>query len=385
MVKKHIVYISGSRADYGLMRNTLIEIAKHLGLKLTVIGAGMHLLAEFGMTINSIKKDGKEQGFEVVQLNATYKDDERASMAEFVGQFIVELTRVLKELKPNMLLVVGDRGEMLAGADVGTYLGICIVHVHGGEVSSTVDEVARHAITKLAHIHLASTKESAERIVKMGEEKKNVHVVGAPGIDDIIKVSIKKYELEKRLGIKLADSFAIVTQHPVSAEIGEVKKQIKETIEAVLSAGLQAVIIYPNADAGGRAMIEVIEQYRNNPSISIFKSLKREEFLGLMKHASVMIGNSSAGIIEAVSFKLPVVNVGTRQSGRQRECNVIDAGYDRKKILAAIKKALDDKKFRLALSKCNSPYGDGKTAQRIAKLLAEIKVDNKLLQKRITY
>jgi len=385
MAKRHIAYITGSRADYGLMKNTLFEIAKHPKLRLSVVATGMHLLPDFGLTLKDIKEDGKRKGFEVIEVNATYKDDERASMSQFVGQFIVGLTKILKDLKPDMLLVVGDRGEMLAGAVAGTYFGICIVHVHGGEVSSTVDEVARHAITKLAHIHLASTKESAERIVKMGEEKKNIHVVGAPGIDDIIKVSIKKYELEKRLGIKLADSFAIVTQHPVSVEIGEVKKQIKETIEAVLSAGLQAVIIYPNADAGGRAMIEVIEQYRNNPSISIFKSLKRDEFLGLMKYASVMIGNSSSGIIEAPSFKLPMINVGTRQQGRQRASNVIDAENDRKKIVDAIRKALYDKKFRADLKKCENPYGDGKTAQRIAKLLAEIKINNELLQKRITY
>lgn len=386
---RHIVYVSGSRADYGLMRNTLIEIAKHPGLKLTIVGAGIHLLDEFGTTINDIIRDGKQNGFDVIQAEATYKNDDRASMAGFVGKFIVELTKILNNMKPDMLLVVGDRGEMLAGAVAAAYLGVCIVHVHGGEVSSTVDEVARHALTKLAHIHLTSTQESAGRIIRMGEEKKNVYVVGAPGIDEIVKFSVNRNELEKKLRIKLSDKFAIIAQHPVSAEIGRAKEQIKETIEAVLSAGLQAIIIYPNADAGGRGMIEVIEQYRNraraNQSINIFKSLKREDFLGLMKYASVMVGNSSSGIIEAASFKLPVVNVGTRQSGRQRACNVIDAGYNREKILATIKKSLEDKKFRLGLSKCKNPYGDGKTAVRIARLLAGINTDNELLQKRITY
>jgi UDP-hydrolysing UDP-N-acetyl-D-glucosamine 2-epimerase len=383
--RKHIVYVSGSRADYGLMKNTLSEIVKHPVLRLSVVVTGMHLLPEFGMTINEIIKDGKEQGFETIKLDATYHNDERASMAEFVGKAIVEITKVFKNLKPDILLLIGDRGEMLAGAVAGTYLGIPIAHVHGGEVSSTVDEVARHAITKLAHIHLASTNESAERIIKMGEEKKNVHMIGAPGLDEIIKFSMKRSELEKKIGVKLADKFVIVAQHPVSAEISHAKEQMRETIEAVLSAGLQIIIIYPNADAGGRAMIEVIEQYNNNPSINIFKSLKRDEFLGLMKYASVMVGNSSSGIIEAASFKLPVVNVGTRQQGRQRACNVIDADCDRKKILAAIKKALNDKNFRLALSKCKNPYGDGKTSQRIAKLLAEIKINKEFLQKRITY
>lgn len=383
MVKKHTVYVSGSRADYGLMKNTLSEIARHPKLKLSIIVTGMHLMSEFGMTVDEIKKDG----FETHKLKATYVRDDRAAMAEFIGEFILQLTEFFKKKdnRPDLILVLGDRGEMLAAAIVGEYLGIPVAHIHGGDVTSTVDEASRHAITKLANIHFPAIKESAERIIKMGEEKKNVHVVGAPGIDEIVNFSMNRNDLEKKIGIRLADKFAIVAQHPVTAEISHAKDQMKETIEAVLSAGLQAIVIYPNADAGGRAMIETIEQYRSNPSISIFKSLNRDEFLGLMKYASVMIGNSSAGIIEAASFKLPVINVGTRQQGRQRACNVIDADYDRKKILAAIKKALNDKKFRLALKKCKNPYGDGKTAQRVAKLLAEIKINNELLQKRISY
>src|SRR4030042_236392 len=383
MTKRHIKYISGTRADYGLIRNTLFEIAKHPNLKLSIIATGIHLMPEVGTTIDEIRRDG----FDVHEIKATYKRDDRAAMSEFIGELIIQLTELFKEPanRPDLLLVLGDRGEMLAAAVVGGYLGIPIAHIHGGDVTSTVDEASRHAITKLAHIHLPATSESAERIIKMGQEKKHVYVVGAPGLDEIRKLAITKKEVEKILGIKLDEKYAIITQHPVTEEISLAKNQMKETIEAVLLSKLQAIITYPNADAGGRAMIKVIEEYANNSKIKIFKNILHDAFLGLMKYASVMIGNSSSGIIEAASFKLPVVNIGTRQEGRQRTYNVIDAGYDRKDIASAINKALNDKKFIAGLGECKNPYGDGKTGSRIAKILADISLAKGLLQKKMTY
>ncbi|MFH0869429.1 MAG: UDP-N-acetylglucosamine 2-epimerase [archaeon] len=381
---KNIVYISGTRADYGLMRSTLREMAKRKDLKLYIAATGMHLMPEFGMTINEIKRDG----FEVHELRATYERDDRSSTAEFVGELIGKLTALFNKKRPDLVLLLGDRAEMLAGAIVGQYMGLPVAQIHGGEVTSTVDEAVRHAITKLSHIHLAATKESADRIIKMGENPKDVFVVGAPGLDEINDSSIKdisRADLEKSLGIRFAERFAIVLQHPVSGEIADAKKQMKDVIEATIGEGLQAVVIYPNADAGGRAMIQTIEEYRKHPSVRIFKNVPREEFLGLMKHATVMVGNSSSGIIESSSFKLPVVNVGSRQEGRQRGCNVIDSGYSQKEISEAIRKALQDKKFKDNLKHCENPYGDGKTGKRIAKLLADLEISDAMLQKKIMY
>lgn len=381
---RNIAYISGTRADYGLMRSTLLELARRKELKLSVVATGMHLMPEFGMTVDEIKKDG----LEAHELRAAYARDDRASMAEFIGELIGQLTKLFREKRPDLVLLLGDRGEMLAGAIVGQYMGLPVAHIHGGDVTSTVDEAVRHAITKLSHIHLAATKESAERIIKMGENPKDVFVVGAPGLDEINDPSIMKISravLEKSLGIGLAERFAIVLQHPVGDETADAKKQMRDVIEATIGEGLQAIIIYPNADAGGRAMISVIEEYRKHGSVRIFQSIPRKGFLGLMRHASVMVGNSSSGIIESSSFNLPVVNVGSRQEGRQRGCNVIDSGNSHKEISAAIKKALQDKKFMDGLKKCANPYGDGKTGKRIAKLLAELEISDAMLQKKMMY
>ncbi|HJX05676.1 MAG: UDP-N-acetyl-D-glucosamine 2-epimerase, UDP-hydrolysing [Candidatus Portnoybacteria bacterium RBG_13_40_8] len=378
---KRITYISGTRADYGLMRNTLFEIAKHPDLKLSVIATGMHLMPEFGKTLEEIKKDG----FNIYEVKAVCEKDDKAVMSRIVGELIIRFTEIFKKIKPNIVLVLGDRGEMLAGAIAGTYLGIPIVHVHGGEISSTVDEHVRHAITKLAQVHLVATRDGAERIIKMGENKKNVYVVGAPGLDDIHKDLFSGKYLEKKFMLDLKRPFVIVTQHPVSHEFLDSEKQMRETVEAIRALGLQAIVTYPNADAGSGRMIKIIEEYRNFRTIKIFRNIPRKEFLSLMSYTSAIVGNSSAGIIEAASFKLPVINIGTRQEGRLRTINVIDVGYNKKGIFSAIKKAIYNKRFKNALKRCKNPYGDGKSGKRIAKILSEIKINKKLLQKKITY
>lgn len=375
---RHIVYISGTRADYGLMRHTLLAIEKNPNLKLSVVATGMHLMFEFGKTIKEIKKDG----FKVHKVEATYKKDDKASMAEFIGRFSLKLTQLFKKIKPDIILLLGDRAEMLAGAVVGTYFGIPVAHIHGGDVSSTVDESARHAITKLANIHFPATKGSANRILKMGENEKYIYVVGAPGLDEINTKSFSKIYLKKKFGLDLTNPLLVVVQHPVSQEVKEAEMQMSKTMEAVKSLNLQTLVIYPNADAGWRRMIRTIEKYRKNPLVKIFKNINHKEFLSLMRYTSVMIGNSSSGIIEAPSFKLPAVNIGTRQEGRERSTNVIDVVYNKKEIKKAIRKALYDKNFREKVKKCKNPYGDGKAGIRIANILSKIKIDKKLLQKK---
>ncbi|HEC92817.1 MAG TPA: UDP-N-acetylglucosamine 2-epimerase (hydrolyzing), partial [Candidatus Atribacteria bacterium] len=250
----------------------------------------------------------------------------------------------------------------------------------------TVDEFARHAITKLVHIHFAATKESANRIIKMGEDPSNVFVVGAPGLDIILNEDlIEPVELSEKYNLDLSKPILLVIQHPVTTEVENAPYQIRETLEAIMELKYQTLVIYPNADAGGRKMIEVIKKYEKYPFIKTFKSIPHKEYLSLMKIASVMIGNSSSGIIEAPSFRLPVVNIGTRQGGRERAENVIDVGYDKDQIESAIKKALYDRDFREKLKNSKNPYGDGKTGVRVAEILSKIKIDKKLLQKKITY
>jgi UDP-hydrolysing UDP-N-acetyl-D-glucosamine 2-epimerase len=307
-------------------------------------------------------------------------------MVNFIGKFIQLLTKKVIETKPDIILILGDRGEMLAGAIVGAYLAIPVAHLHGGEITSTVDEFSRHATTKLAHIHFPATEKSAERIVRMGEEPSNVFVVGAPGLDTILNEKmVEPEELAKKYEFDLSKPILLVVQHPVTTEVNDAPDHIHETLDAILELKYQTVLIYPNADAGGRKMIEVIKEYEQYPFIKTFKSIPYKEFLSLMKMASVMVGNSSSGIIEAPSFGLPVVNIGSRQKGRERAENVIDVGYDKEEIKAAIKAALCDVDFKEKVKKCKNPYGDGKAGIKIADVLSKKKIDKEVLQKRLAY
>ena len=368
-----IVYISGTRADYGLMRNTLFSLQEHPKLRGEIVATGMHLMPEFGKTVNEIKKDG----LKVHTVNAIWQEDSKKSMPRFLGIFIQQLTETIEAIKPDVILVMGDRGEMLAGAIVGSYLGIPVAHIHGGEVSATIDEITRHAITKLSHIHFPATKESAKRIIKMGEEPWRVFPVGAPGLERI--GASKKYQE------KISEPFILVVQHSVSESVKESGRQMRETLKAVKELGHQTLIIYPNADAGGRRIIQAIKAYERYPFIKTFKNVSHSDYVGLMRRANVLVGNSSSGIIEAPSFRLPFVNVGSRQEGRERSQNVIDVGYTCSEIKGAITKALFDKRFRAKMQKARNPYSAKKTAQKIVQVLSTIPINGKLLQKKITY
>ncbi len=379
---RKILYISGTRADYGLMKETLLSIRKNPELKIEIAATGMHLMPEFGETIKEIKKDG----FKIHKIGAIYKEDSKESMADFVGELIRLLAKEMKKIKPDIILILGDRGEMLSGAVVGAYLTIPVAHIHGGDVTSTVDEIARHAITKLSHIHFPATKNSAERIKKMGEDPKRIFVVGAPGLDSILNEKLfSKKDIAKKYDLNIYQPILLVTQHPVTTEVEGAAHQMKETMEAIKELGYQTIVIYPNADAGGREMIKIIEKYAKCPFIKIYKNVPRKDYLSLMNIANAMIGNSSSGTIEAPSFHLPMVNIGGREKGRERAANIIDVGYDKKQIKGAVKKAIYDKNFLAKLKNCKNPYGDGKTGPRIADILTKIKINKKLLQKKITY
>ena len=365
MLKK-VMYITGTRADYGLMQETLKLLDEDENIHLDIVATGMHLMQEFGYSLNEIKKDN----FNLHVINQTYKKDNEQSMSEFIGNLIVDLTVLMCELKPDIVLLLGDRGEMLAGAVAASYLQIPVAHIHGGDVSSTVDDSARHAITKLSNIHFPATEKSASRIKQMGENPDNIFVVGAPGLDSIIKLkdNININDLKEKYAI--TNEFVLVLQHPVSLEIEDSANQIAQTLDAVTSTNYQVIVIYPNADAGGRAMIDKINEY----DVQTYKNIPHDDFIGLMALASVLIGNSSSGIIESSSFKLPVINIGTRQSGREKAENVIDVDYDSREILNAFNYIQTDE-YQNILNNCINPYGDGKAGERICKILNDIEID----------
>ncbi len=378
-MKRKIVYISGTRADYGLMQSTLMEIEKRDDLELEIIATGMHMMADFGHTIDQIEKDG----FKVHKVNEIYENDSKGSMARFVGKFIASLTDKIEYINPDIILLLGDRGEMLAGAIVGAYLSTSIAHIHGGETSSTVDDLVRNAITKLAHIHFAATTKSAERIKNMGEDPVRIFVVGAPGLYAIInEAPTDPHELAMRYKLDLNAPILLVAQHPVTLEAECAGEQMMETMEAISELKYQTILVYPNSDAGGRSMIEVVQKYSHLDYIKIFMTIPRRDYLGIMMIASAMIGNSSSAIIEAPSFFLPAINIGTRQMGRERGNNVIDVSCNRHEIRSAIQKALYDNEFRKIMRSSKNPYGDGRSSKKIVDILAKIEIDKNMIQKR---
>ncbi len=379
---RKIAYISGTRADFGLMTPVLKALEKSKTLSLRVYATGMHLMPEFGETVSEVRKLFPN----AKRIEATFKTDDPAGQAEFAAALLPKAVAAFVKDRPDLVLVLGDRAEMLVVALSCLYLGIPTAHLHGGERTATVDEVARHAITKLASIHFPATAESAERLRKMGEEAWRIHMVGAPALDAILHATLPtRAELTEKLGLPAHEPFMLVLQHPVSEEIDDAGAQMAETLAAVKSFALPAVVIYPNADTGSGDIIAEIEKERKNPLFRIFKSLPHTDFLALEREAVAWVGNSSGALIESSSFGTPVVHVGTRQRGRERGGNVIDAGYDRKEIQAALEKSLHDTAYRASRRTLKNPWGDGKTGPRVASILEELELGPKLLSKRLTY
>lgn len=380
---KKVAVVTGTRAEYGMLYPVLKAIATKPELKLCLIATGMHLSHEFGYTVQDIEKDS----FKIdARIDMLLSSDTPGAMVKSVGIGIMGMAQAWEQLKPDIILVLGDRVEPLAAAIAGAYMNIAVAHIHGGDICGNIDEPARHAITKLAHIHFPATVKSAERIIKMGEDKWRVHMVGSPALDVILNETLLPAEaLTEKLGVDLSQPLILLVQHPVTTQVDEAAKQMRETLEAIAEIGNPTVLVYPNSDAGGRRMIEVIKEYEKYDFIKTCPSLPRKEYLSLMKLASVMVGNSSGGIIEAPSFGLPAVNIGTRQEGRERGKNVIDVGHNKREIIKGIEKALTDRKFLTEVRKCESPYGDGKAGQRIAEILSKVKITPQLIQKKMAY
>ena len=381
-MKKRIAYVSGTRADFGLMIPILkaIEKSKLLSIKLYVTGE--HLMPELGMTINNVKKYFSK----VIVIDAVSKQNDKIGTAKFNADFFKKMIEELNISRPDLMLVLGDRQEMLMVSVACLYLGIPIAHIHGGERTGTVDGVARHTITKIASIHFPATKDAALRIKKMGEEDWRINIVGAPALDTILNNKLpSRKELADKFGINPKENFILILEHPVSEDIENAGRQMEVIIEAVKRFNIPTVIIYPHADAGGKKIIEVIEKEKSNRLFKIFPSLEYKTFLALEREASFWVVNSSAALIESSSFKIPVVNIGNRQMGRQRGNNVLDVDYDSEKIYKAIDKSLNDKKYLSKLKKIKNPWGDGRASSRIIKILEKLEITPKLLNKQINY
>jgi UDP-hydrolysing UDP-N-acetyl-D-glucosamine 2-epimerase len=378
---RKIVYISGTRADYGLMRSVLKRIQATKRLDLTIVATGMHLSREFGSTVEQIERDGFRVSKKIPSL---FPEDTGAGMLRSFAKFLAHLTKALGDIRPDIILLLGDRWEMLAGAMAGAYMNIPVAHIHGGEITGSVDEPNRHAITRFAHIHLVATREHARVLRKIGEQPNRIHVVGAPGLDDIVSHNLAPPDrVAAEYGFDQNDAHLLLVQHPVVTESNLAGAQIKKTLDAIVHLHIPTTAIYPNADAGSRRMTQLMKKYsRRHPFIRLYKNIPRDEYLALMATSSVIVGNSSSGIVEAASFGLPAVNIGTRQLGRIHPGNVLDVDYSEREITRAVKSALS-RSFRSKLKGSRNPYGDGHTGQRVARILATLRITSGLLQKKL--
>lgn len=380
---KKIVVVTGTRAEYGYLKPLMHAIDKERELQLVPIITGMHLISDFGDTYKIVQKDFPKS----VKIDMTLNGDSLKDMADYLSTGIKNFTEYLNENRPDMIVVLGDRSESLAAGLAAMYLNIPIAHINGGDVTGfTIDESIRHIITKIAHIHFAHTKLNAERIKKMGEEKKRIFVTGALTLDTILNTKISsKDEIFKKYNLDSNKTTFLVIQHPITTLDDKGYSEMKELFLALDTLKEQTIVIYPNCDAGSKRLIDLLESYRDKQYIHIFKNLPHEEYLSLMKSVDLMMGNSSSGIIESPSFKIPVINIGKRQQGREKSENIVDVESDKNKLLKAIDFALNNKDFQKKVKRCENKFGDGNAAKKIIKKIKEVKINDKLIQKKLTY
>ena len=377
MKKIKIVCITATRADYPRIKSLLQEIKNDKFFSLKIIVTGQHLSSFFGNTYKEIIQDKFEIYKKIPILKP--KKNSLAEMTKSVGRLILTLPDVLNKLKPDLVLITVDRVETLGAALVSSYMNFPTIHVQGGEVTGTIDEHIRHAVTKLSHVHFVANNDARKRLIRLGENKKYVFNTGCPYIDIINKLKIKKKKyLEKKYKINLKKKLIIFIQHPVTTEYEKTFKQISLSLKAVKKfKECQIVAFYSNSDAGGLRIINEIKKIKN---IKFIKNMNSDDFLSLMKHSDCIVGNSSSAIREAPSFSTPAVNIGSRQRNRLSAKNVINVNFSQKNIEYAISKCLYNKKFIKSLKQIKNPYGDGTASKKIIKILKK-KIDFKKIVK----
>lgn len=358
----------------------------HRHLEAGVVASGAHLSASFGRTVAQIERDG----FELVErIESLLDSDTPLSRVRSAAIQLLGLTQTLERTRPDFLVVCGDREESITGALAGAYGNVPVAQIAAGDIAvGNVDDSVRHAVSKLAHLHLALSAESAERVLRLGEETWRVHTVGNPALDRLRTTpSMPQAQLEKALGADLSQGpVVLVIQHVISSEIAHGADQLRTTLEAMRELGYTTLVGSPNSDAGARAMRDVAKEFdASSDRIHLYDTLPRDEFVNLLRTVDVLVGNSSLGLLEAPFLRLPVVNVGNRQGGREHAENVLFVEHDRDAIVAAVKRCLFDTGHRERVQSTRNPFGDGRSGPRIAELLAAHADRDRLLEKRWTY
>ena len=383
---RRVCVFIGSRANYSSIKSVMRAVADHSDLKLQLIVGASALLDRFGSVVDVIEDDGFKPNARVTMI---VEGETPATMAKSTGLGLLELPTLFEMLKPDVVVSVGDRFETMSTAIAAAYMNIPVAHTMGGEISGTIDESIRHAVTKLAHLHFPANQAAADRIVRMGEPPDTVHVVGCPRIDLVAEIANAKgavphAEWLTREGvgadIDLTTPFLLVNQHPVTTEYGQGKEQVWETLEALDELKMPTMMLWPNVDAGSEDIATGMRTFRETRKpeyIRFYKNFPIETYIRLMLSCGCVVGNSSAPIREGAFLGVPAVNIGTRQMGRDRGANVVDVPYDRRQIASAIRRQLAHGRYP-----SDHLYGDGEAGGRIAEVLARAPFR---VQKRLTF
>ncbi len=379
-MKRTIAVVTSSRADYSHLYWPLHDLARHEEVDLKLIVLGAHLSPQFGETVKEIEKDG----FPIAaRLECLLSSDTDVGMAKTLGVAVLALADLLGQMRPDLLLLIADRYEMLAPAAVALTLRIPIAHIEGGEISEgAIDDAVRNALTKMSHIHFTSTEGARNRVIAMGEEPWRVHRAGAPSLDHLRRSRLwSQHELQERLRLDLERPTVVVAYHPVTI-MRDTTQEADSLFAALREMDVQILFCYPNADAGSHALLERTRAFVSTRSDArVYVNLDSVTYWSLLCYVSLIIGNSSSGIMEAASFRLPVVNVGFRQKGRERARNVLDAEPESRVILTRISEAMS-LAFRESLAGMTNPYGDGHASERIVHVLTTVALSEELLVKR---
>ena len=385
MTKRQVLAITGIRSEYFLQRPIFQAIREHPELELELVVTGAHLSPLHDQTVREIEADGFPISERIESL--IYSDHDAARLKGAANQLQV-LAHIVDKNRPTWLLAPADREESITIALCGAYLGIPTAHYAAGDrVVGNVDDMIRHAVSRLAHLLFTTHADARERLIRAGEEEWRVHNVGHSGLDRIRTTpQLSREELARDLGVKaIDDRYLVVIQHPLSSEMSEAGAQMRETLSAAAELGLQTFISYPNSDPGSEQVIVAIKDFDSNPRFKAFKNIPDLQFVNLLRGASALLGNSSLGLLEGPFLHLPAVNVGSRQSTRHHAENVFFVTCDKNSIVAQVRAILEDPEIRRRINACANPFGDGRAGERVADLLARTPIDARLLNKDLGY
>lgn len=328
--KKKILFLTGTRADFGKLKSLISISRNHPDFEVHIFATGMHMHRKYGYTVLEIHKSGFDNIYQYINYTT------EASMDLTLAKTIEGLSSYIRENKPDLLVIHGDRVEALAGAITGSMNNILVAHIEGGEVSGTIDELIRHSVSKMSHVHYVSNEQAKKRLVQMGELDQNIHIIGSPDIDLMFSDKLPTFEEAKSYYQIPFDQFGVLMFHPVTTEEDQMAIAARELVEAAIDSQQNFLVIYPNNDLGSRYILEAYEKFRDNPRFAVFPSLRFELFLALLKKSQFILGNSSAGIREAPYYGIPAINIGTRQQNRALHSEIVNVGYQKAEILGAI-------------------------------------------------